>query len=95
MHCVQEKVVLALVTFALVRNTIQSMKKLVVGMIAVVAVIVVAFVGFVGFMQWVDADSATGDDGVAAGYSAETGGPLEASFAGEGRTRSTCGVMAT
>lgn len=75
---------LALVTFALVRNTIKSMKKLVVGIIAVVAVIVVAFVGFVGFMQWVDADSVTGDDGVAAGYSAETGGPLEASFAGEG-----------
>ena len=60
------------------------MKKLVVGMIAVVAVIVVAFVGFVGFMQWVDTDSVTGDDGVAYGYSAETGGPLEASFAGEG-----------
>lgn len=59
------------------------MKKLVVGMIAV-AVIVVALVGFVGFMQWVDADSVTGDDGVAAGYSAETGGPLEASFAGKG-----------
>ena len=71
------------------------MKKFVIGIIAVVAVIVVAFVGFVGFMQWVDADSVTGDDGVAAGYSAETGGPLEASFAGEGRTRSTCGVMAT
>lgn len=29
-------------------------------------------------MQWVDADSVTGDDGVAVGYSFETGGPLEA-----------------
>lgn len=46
--------------------------------------IAVAFVGFVGFMQWVDADSVIGDDGVAAGYRAKTGRPLEASFAGEG-----------
>ena len=75
---------LALVPFTRAKNTMLCMKKLVIGAVSVAAVIVVAFVGFVGFMQWVDADSVTGDDGVAAGYSAETGGPLEASFADEG-----------
>lgn len=63
-------------------------------MIAVVAVIVVAFVGFVGFMQWVDADSVIGDDGVAAGYRAKTA-RWKHRLRARDRTRSTYGATAT
>lgn len=60
------------------------MRKVLIGLGTVVALLVVVMVGFVAFMKWVDADSVTGDDGVAAGYSFEAGGPLESTFAQRG-----------
>ncbi|WP_284523080.1 alpha/beta hydrolase family protein [Corynebacterium aquatimens] len=62
------------------------MKRAAIIAACIVAALVIAFAGFVGFMQWVHADSVTGDDGVAAGYAdhVETGGPIEAAYQAPG-----------